>query len=664
MKTGYLAAIVGLMILSALVSGCAEQGVMSNSTNDNTSNNSTVTISIDVTAVPGIPLPEAFEAEEAPWFEYDVAEQYLSSGQNYVENLRVRVGSENKTIDGLQFMHKLIKITPRYGDTHSYDILVDSSSGKILSGNYTSVNMGVPHTSLVPPGADYASTLGYLDVPARLSSGKAGAPVFVGCETILFEGEPYQCTLYNRTYDNTVYTIWINASLPGPARIVAHPASPEETVLRAYVLAGWKDTTSAGTGIPSIKEKPGPSKLFNIANLTWYSYLFGEGGPGSMAMRIEHRDATYEGIPARYTNISSLQLNGDYGESMELYERKADGRILFGNKTTYNFGRPVVNTLIGPGVYPGNYYEDMAGYYDVLALFNAEDEKGLEHAGTETVEYAGHQYVCDRYHTQTEKAEYAIWYNASMPLPLKVTVKYNRTSFAGTYRLTGWDKEQRSGILTPTPSPAMVISPTSKPGPSMLFDMDNVSWHQYAVTVPMNDTVRHQKLKVEYGFNSFGAEFRNGTMLEVRENMIAIEQIRVGEDTVSQAVIYEDGSGAFAGGSVWGGRTDMPGTFRSLGLDSEHAAWEKKRDISTRFDSDTDRKMQFAGYENIRYKGDLYNCTGYDVKVDNDNFRVWWNASLPLPPKIIVSYEQPDFYFGRPPAKITGPIIYELMEWG
>jgi hypothetical protein len=372
---------------------------------------------------------------------------------------------------------------------------------------------------------------------------------------------------------------------------------------------------------------------------------------------------TYKGVPARQTNTSNVLLVYDTVEEGVLYERQADGKILYGNFTEYVGGEPGFVSLI-PGVSAqDNYYADVVGYRDIAAAFNADRDQTITSKGSEMVEYAGRQYYCVIYLMPTVSANYTVWSNASVPVPLKVATGYGSNSNQEVYWLTGYGKENIQGIPTTTPVPT--ATPTPRPGPSALFHKDNLTWYRYVVAVPMNDTVRHEKLKVEYGKGTYETTGPNGKWVELPQYYTRITETWSADGYINEVSISENESGAVTGGAI-GGRNLNTGALGALGMDAEQARVMKSRDPSTWFNASTDDTMMFVGRENVRYNGDLYTCDVYEMTSGNVTYRVWRNTSLPLPPKIIVdTHQYPAPFYGFPGGyQVIGPSTYELLDWG
>jgi len=223
-----------------------------------------------------------------------------------------------------------------------------------------------------------------------------------------------------------------------------------------------------------------------------------------------------------------------------------------------------------------------------------------------------------------------------------------------------------TNISTPIPDYGSDIIIMPRNGTSMLFNLDNLSWYQYVVTLQINNETRHHKLDVEY-FYGVPSQMNNTTYNTTQTH---VWNVLTDEDNASSYLIYDSDIGEnriFIKGSTWTNIQSGKRVSGGMSLSGDGLKWVREEVISTRFDADTDRTMKLKGFETIQYNGELYNCTVYEVHVDNDTFTVWHNESLPLPPKIIADYKYPRQhfipYFGQI-YSVGGQRTYDLMGWG
>lgn len=432
-----------------------------------------------------------------------------------------------------------------------------------------------------------------------------------------------------------------------------------------------------------------PSGLSGADQMSWYEYnmteMYNYGGydQGSwrdgwanwyepVKVKVGSVNGTWQGKPAVHKRINMTPHFYDvYVDS--------EGKILAGNYTTVYEGdaRPI-------SLPPGGDYAQGIGYIDIPARLEAEKNDTRELAGYEVVSYKGTLYNCTTYNMSAGENNYTIWCNASLPVPARIFA-YPGGSEQGVQRifeLVGWGDNASMDIViptnppkievtaiplqtpTPTPIPVLPSEPISRPMPSMLFDMDGISRYQYVVAVPMSDMVRHQKLRVNYSYGTYNYSEKN-VSYDRLARQVDIDSIWLGEDNQTSVRVFEnivDGDVLY-GYSTGEVRNGVQVNGTAVPFETLHNY--KKMDVSTRFDITTDSDLKLAGYENIRYKGDLYNCTVFDLSVEKDTFRIWHNTSLPLPPKIVADYRYPEQYFQYPGEyQVIGPCTYELMEWG
>lgn len=225
---------------------------------------------------------------------------------------------------------------------------------------------------------------------------------------------------------------------------------------------------------------------------------------------------------------------------------------------------------------------------------------------------------------------------------------------------------QVSSTITPVPSDIPVpVTPTPLPGPSMLFNMDNITWYQYFVNVPMEDHPRHLKLNVTYDNTLYNySRFDNPYDRLIKRTLIKETWLNEENRTqisyverLADGYVIKAGSGSgMISGRVFGG-LEIPVDNGSF--------FHKRLDISTMFDADRDSTLRFVGNDIARYGGEPYNCTVYDMTAENDTFRVWNNKTFPLPLKIVASYSEPNMYIEHPSRlNVTGLCTYELIGWG
>lgn len=213
--------------------------------------------------------------------------------------------------------------------------------------------------------------------------------------------------------------------------------------------------------------------------------------------------------------------------------------------------------------------------------------------------------------------------------------------------------------ITPWPTPSISPAPVSVgysdqidisgSGPSKLFRLDNVSWSEYLVTLKLDNETSHLKQITEYtGSSAWDAYVWTIWMYEGNGSCYGFQA----RDGKLSANVYA----GIMNGQRYLGSLVLPGAAVSK---------IKKLDLSATFDNTTDGRMKVEGFEPFLYKGDLYNCTVYDVQIENDSFRVWYNASLPLPPKIVADYADPGtFIYHRKGGTVSGPCTYDLLDWG
>lgn len=201
-----------------------------------------------------------------------------------------------------------------------------------------------------------------------------------------------------------------------------------------------------------------------------------------------------------------------------------------------------------------------------------------------------------------------------------------------------------------TPTPISNYDDPSRPiitrnGTSVLFNIDNLSWYQYGVTLQINNETRHKKLDVDY--TRGWLMVADGVNFTTR---IHVWNVWPDDNNASSYSIYVadlGGNRIQIEGSSGANIQEGIKVYGSIGLPNAKGFMDGI--ISTRFDADTDSTMKQKGFETIPYNGELYNCTVYEVHADNDTFKVWHNTSVPIPLKIVADYKNPEnylYYFG------------------
>ena len=211
---------------------------------------------------------------------------------------------------------------------------------------------------------------------------------------------------------------------------------------------------------------------------------------------------------------------------------------------------------------------------------------------------------------------------------------------------------------------------TSRPiitrnGTSMLFNIDNLSWYQYGVTLQINNETRHKKLDVDY--TRGWMMVADGVNFTTR---IHVWNVWPDDNNASSYSIYVadlGGNRIQIEGSSGSNIQEGIKVYGSIGLPDAKGSMDGI--ISTRFDADTDSTMKQKGFETIPYNGELYNCTVYEVHADNDTFMVWHNTSVPIPLKIVADYKNPEkylYYFGSwyRVSTVSNQYTYDLLDWG
>lgn len=432
--------------------------------------------------------------------------------------------------------------------------------------------------------------------------------------------------------------------------------------------AGTVDKTAAGNATGSSLQ--GPAELFKPGEYSWYAYNLTESfpqGSGRAAYVAESQvkvwtaDETLNGAPVNHKIIS---LGDSYSTIFNYYDLYVDAgdKVLGGNFTVAYNGHAEKS-----GVIAGSDYLEGTSYVDIAAALQGPENLPLAYAGCETVAYGGMHYNCSVYNITADDTKYTVWYSPALPLPVKIVA--DRAGASKTYELAGWGSgekpEMRVSSPVPTPAPTATPAPAihrPRPGPSKLFRLDGISWYQYVVAVPLNDSVRHKKVKVEYSAPTQLHQGPDGTMVQDTGKVITITDNWYAEGYFGGVSISENEWGEVTGGST-SGRDLNRMTFGALGLSPDMAKEFINRDLSRQFNAETDRTMQFQGYENVSYGGDLYNCSVYGV---NGTYTVWSNASLPLPLKIVVdAHDYPEVFYEFPtPHQVVGPSTYELLDWG
>lgn len=231
---------------------------------------------------------------------------------------------------------------------------------------------------------------------------------------------------------------------------------------------------------------------------------------------------------------------------------------------------------------------------------------------------------------------------------------------------TGLNASEVNITVTPQANPSPSASPQTEDyspmvsvsfnKPSFVFNTDEVAWYEYILNYPRDNGTDHEKLVVDYekftGYDS--SSFASSTK---------IQQILGYNGTFYGVSVSND---KMLSGSAYAGLRNGVRGLHSLGLMGKaNLLHIRSLDISTRFDEVTDRNMKPVSNETVPYNGELYNCVVYEVSADNDTFRVWYNSSLPVPPKVVAYYEYPAYYlYPENRGNITGPVTYDLLEWG
>lgn len=641
MKTGYIAIILGIIALAALVSGCSGRS--------------------DVTLPAGL-----FNTDQISWYQYSLTEEQVGANQTpVVENRKVRVENFAEMYEGVPAKHKIISVTPEnIPDRLSfYDIYVDQE-GRVLAGNYTTEYEDQPRG--ISPGSDYVSAVGHRDISARLGAEKDKPVVILGYEMITYHKEPYNCTVYSLLADETTFKVWYNASLPAPLRVIVNLTSPNGSEIQTFDQLKWgysaslKVTTPTSV-LPTLDSDPsnttivrsGPSRLFDMDGISWYQYDVQQQTKDTVEYQkhiVEYSNETYHtGVPVKHTSITQFWLHKDLVAGLDIWDNLSDGSAVdsrFGGR--YN-GTPY---SLAPGA------GGAAGLrmYDVSTRFDAGRDSTLKAIGFEPVSYGDQIYNCTVYVMPGENATYKVWHNASLPLPLRISIdsRYPNDFPDGlwTYELEGWGYSPDTYNYLATAQEGKNAGVT-KLGPSSLFDMRDVSRYQYLVALKMNDEAKLMKLDTSYEYPG-----------DTRSKYTVVKKTWPYEDNYSGFRLEENrDNGTLLSGNTTGGVTQGQ-PYAGRNLYAVLLEDYRKDDVSTRFNADTDSTMKLAGDEVISYKGDQYNCTVYDVTAGDDSFRVWKNASLPLPLKIVATYEKPAAYFWHPSFGIvSGPCTYELVDW-
>lgn len=222
--------------------------------------------------------------------------------------------------------------------------------------------------------------------------------------------------------------------------------------------------------------------------------------------------------------------------------------------------------------------------------------------------------------------------------------------------------------LTPSPysNPDRLI--INRNGTSILFNTDNISWYQYIVTLQINNETRHKKLDVDYT----RGQWKSIDGMEYTYNRTNVWNVWPDDNNASSYSIQESdlgGNKVLVEGSSGANIQEGVKVYGSISLMGDVLKGARENIISTRFDGDTDSAMKLKGFDNIRLKGESYNCTVYEVNADNDTYTVWHNASIPIPLKIITNYQNPEhhlYYFGSwyRVSTVSKQYTYDLADWG
>ncbi len=641
MKSWCIAIIMGAIVLAALVSGCSGQS--------------------------GLTMPAGFfKPDQISWYQYSLTEEQVGANQTpVIENKKVRVESFADMYEGVPAEHKIISVIPEYAPNKSsfYDVYVDKD-GRVLAGNYTSEYED--ELQSIPSGNDYAKAVGRRDISARLDAEKNKPVVILGYEMITYHKEPYNFTVYSLFADETTFKVWYNASLPAPVRIVANLTGSNGSEVQTFEQLNWGYSGSSKVTTPTFVLPthesdpsnttvawPGPSRLFDMDGISWYQYDVQQQTKDTVEYQkhiVEYSNETYyTGVPVKHTSISRLWLHKDLVSSSDIWDNSSDGSAVdsrFGGR--YN-GTPY---SLAPGA------GGAAGLrmYDVSTRFDAGRDSTLKAIGFEPVSYGDQIYNCTVYVMPGENATYKVWHNQSLPLPLRISIdsRYPNDFPDGLWRyeLEGWGYSPDTYNYL-SASQEGENEEAIQPGPSMLFDLRNVSRYQYIVALQMNGENKSMKLDTSYEYpedkRSKDTWVKKSWLYEENNNGFRIE-----ENRDNGTILSGNTTGGVTQGQPYAGRDLYAVLLEDY----------RKDDVSTRFNADTDSTMKLAGYETISYKGDQYNCTVYDVTAGDDSFRVWKNASLPLPLKIMATYEKPAAYFWHPSFGIvSGPCTYELVDW-
>ena len=259
-----------LIIFTVSLSGCLETGT--NSSNNGSSNNISVTPLVNMNTP--VPFPEygpdililsrngtsmIFDTDNLSWYQYLVTLQINNETRH--EKLDVEYTPD--------VFRQVNNAKYNSTQTHVWNVCTDednASSYLIYESNLGGNNVRVEGSSWtnIQEGKRVFGSWGLSGdglkwaregiIPTMFDADTDSIMKQKGFETIQYKGELYGCTVYEVQVDNDTFTIWHNASLPLPPKIVADYEYPRQHLIpyfgqissvgreRTYDLLDWGTT--------------------------------------------------------------------------------------------------------------------------------------------------------------------------------------------------------------------------------------------------------------------------------------------------------------------------------------------------------------------------------------------------------------------------------------